>query len=220
MLGDDGELIPPGAFLYIAERFGLIRDIDRWVVGEAIRLLAEQQRAGATSRLDGQPLRQVRRRPRAPRPHRARARGTRRRPARLCLRDHRDRGDREHRPRQRFAAALAELGCQFALDDFGAGFGSFYYLKHLPFDYLKIDGEFITRPADSRTDQLIVQAIVEIARGLGKKTSPSTSATSRPSSCSALRRRLRAGLPHRQTGPHHERQPDRPAALPQLAPAR
>jgi EAL domain-containing protein (putative c-di-GMP-specific phosphodiesterase class I) len=71
---------------------------------------------------------------------------------------------------QAFAARLADLGCRFALDDFGAGFGSFYYLKHLPFDYLKIDGEFVRHCAESRTDQLVIQAVVAIARGLGKRT--------------------------------------------------
>jgi len=62
------------------------------------------------------------------------------------------------------------LGCRFALDDFGAGFGSFYYLKHLPFDYLKIDGEFVSGCLASRTDQLIIESVVRIARGLGKET--------------------------------------------------
>ena len=71
---------------------------------------------------------------------------------------------------QHFAARLADLGCRFALDDFGAGFGSFYYLKHLPFDYLKIDGEFVRHSAVDTTDQLVIQAVVDIARGLGKRT--------------------------------------------------
>jgi EAL domain-containing protein (putative c-di-GMP-specific phosphodiesterase class I) len=71
---------------------------------------------------------------------------------------------------QQFAARLAELGCRFALDDFGAGFGSFYYLKHLPFDLLKIDGEFVRSCTTSQTDQLLIRAAVDIARGLGKKT--------------------------------------------------
>jgi len=62
------------------------------------------------------------------------------------------------------------LGCRFALDDFGAGFGSFYYLKHLPFDYLKIDGEFVSGCLANRTDQLVIEAVVRIARGLGKET--------------------------------------------------
>jgi EAL domain-containing protein (putative c-di-GMP-specific phosphodiesterase class I) len=71
---------------------------------------------------------------------------------------------------QEFAGRLASLGCRFALDDFGAAFASFYYLKHLPFDYLKIDGEFVRSCAGNRTDQLVIQAVVDIARGLGKKT--------------------------------------------------
>jgi EAL domain-containing protein (putative c-di-GMP-specific phosphodiesterase class I) len=65
---------------------------------------------------------------------------------------------------------LSSLGCQFALDDFGAGFGSFYYLKHLPFDVVKIDGDFIKSLPTSTSDQLTVQAIVTIARGLSKRT--------------------------------------------------
>src|SRR5204863_6077863 len=68
-----------------------------------------------------------------------------------------------------FAERLIELGCRFALDDFGAGFGSFYYLKHLPFDYLKIDGDFIRNLPSSKADQLTVKAIVQIAHGLGKR---------------------------------------------------
>lgn len=52
-----------------------------------------------------------------------------------------------------FAVSVRELGCEFAIDDFGAGFTSFYYLKHLAFDYLKIDGEFIrTLPANAPTN--------------------------------------------------------------------
>jgi EAL domain-containing protein (putative c-di-GMP-specific phosphodiesterase class I) len=69
-----------------------------------------------------------------------------------------------------FATRLRARGCQFSLDDFGAGFGSFSYLKSFPFDYLKIDGDFIRSLATSRVDQLVVEAIVNVARGMGKKT--------------------------------------------------
>jgi EAL domain-containing protein (putative c-di-GMP-specific phosphodiesterase class I) len=69
-----------------------------------------------------------------------------------------------------FAERLRSIGCRFALDDFGAGFGSFYYLKHLPFDYLKIDGEFVSNCLSNRTDQLVIRAVVDIAQGLGKET--------------------------------------------------
>ena len=69
-----------------------------------------------------------------------------------------------------FAVSVRELGCEFAIDDFGAGFASFYYLKHLAFDYLKIDGEFVQDLPGNATNQLLVRALVQIAKGLGKST--------------------------------------------------
>ena len=69
-----------------------------------------------------------------------------------------------------FADRLRRRGCLFALDDFGAGFASFYYIKSFPFDYLKIDGEFIRGFSSNPVNRLVVQAIVGIARGMGKKT--------------------------------------------------
>ena len=69
-----------------------------------------------------------------------------------------------------FSDELARLGCHFALDDFGAGFGSFYYLKHVRFDILKIDGEFVRDCCTTDTDRLVIRAVVDIARGLGKQT--------------------------------------------------
>ena len=69
-----------------------------------------------------------------------------------------------------FIRDLANLGCRFALDDFGAGYGSFSYLKHLPFDFLKIDGEFVKNATTSQTDRLLIKAAVDIAAGMGKRT--------------------------------------------------
>jgi EAL domain-containing protein (putative c-di-GMP-specific phosphodiesterase class I) len=69
-----------------------------------------------------------------------------------------------------FTQELRARGCRFALDDFGQGFGACYYLKHLAFDYLKIDGDFIRGFGTDMTDKLVVEAIVGIAKGMGKET--------------------------------------------------
>lgn len=69
-----------------------------------------------------------------------------------------------------FATRIGAIGCKFALDDFGAGYGSFYYLKHIPCEYLKIDGEFIRGLTRNDTDRVIVDAVVTAAHRLGKQT--------------------------------------------------
>jgi diguanylate cyclase (GGDEF)-like protein/PAS domain S-box-containing protein len=71
---------------------------------------------------------------------------------------------------RRFAGTLRDLGCGFAVDDFGAGFASFYYLKHVPLDWIKIDGDFIRDLTHNTTDQLVVRHIAEMARSLGLGT--------------------------------------------------
>ena len=67
-------------------------------------------------------------------------------------------------------SALRALGVEFSLDDFGAGYGSFYYLKHLSFDTIKIDGEFVKGAHDSAVDRAILRSVIGIARALGKRT--------------------------------------------------
>src|SRR5688572_5488707 len=68
-----------------------------------------------------------------------------------------------------FIAKLKELGCRFALDDFGAGFSSFYYLKRFEVDYLKIDGSFIRDLAVDEGSRIFVRALNDVARGLSKQ---------------------------------------------------
>jgi EAL domain-containing protein (putative c-di-GMP-specific phosphodiesterase class I) len=63
-----------------------------------------------------------------------------------------------------FVSRIKGLGCRFALDDFGVGFSSFYYIKELDFDYLKLDGSFIKNLPKNLNDQVFVRAMVEISR--------------------------------------------------------
>jgi EAL domain-containing protein (putative c-di-GMP-specific phosphodiesterase class I) len=73
-------------------------------------------------------------------------------------------------PARQLMKAINEIGCLFALDDFGTGFSSFDYLRRLPFEYIKIDGSFIRNLSSRPDDQVLVKAIVEIARAFNKKT--------------------------------------------------
>jgi diguanylate cyclase (GGDEF)-like protein/PAS domain S-box-containing protein len=161
-----GELIPPGAFLYLAERLDLIQEIDRWVVGSAIALLEEHAGPVVEVNLSGRSLGD----PRLLELVESELTRSGVVPARLIFEVTETAAVRNIPAAKRFGERLTELGCRFALDDFGAGFGSFNYLKNLPLDFLKIDGEFIANCRDSHTDQLLIQAVVDIAHGLGKKT--------------------------------------------------
>ncbi len=70
---------------------------------------------------------------------------------------------------QHFIRELKEMGCRFALDDFGAGFSSFYYLKRFDVDYLKIDGNFVRDLATDEGNRIFVRALCDVARGLNKQ---------------------------------------------------
>ncbi|MEA2194808.1 MAG: hypothetical protein QOG42_1242, partial [Solirubrobacteraceae bacterium] len=168
MRGEDGDVIAPAAFLPLAERFGLAPEIDRWVVGRAIALLAAD-RDGAIAlsiNLSGPSLNDTT----LLRLIETQVAETGIDPRRLTFEITETAAVANVPLARRFAERLMQLGCRFALDDFGSGFGSFYYLKHLPFDFLKIDGEFVSGCLTNRTDQLVIEAVVRIARGLGKET--------------------------------------------------
>ncbi len=167
---DAGELVPPGAFIFNAERFDLIGEIDRWVLGQAIRLLHAHGAVGnefsLSVNLSGHTMNDLSLAgdlaellKRHPIP-----------PGRLVVEVTETAAIVNMERARELAHELRKLGCLFALDDFGAGFASFYYLKHLEFDYLKIDGEFITKLVSNEVDRLVVRAVVDIARGLGTQT--------------------------------------------------
>jgi len=170
MMGEGDDLIPPAAFLYVGERFDLIQAIDRWVVRSTIALLAAHKRAGRPIHLSLNLSAKSVTDPELPGYVTAELLAAGIDGRGLCVEVTETAAIVNVDRAKRFARTLEELGCEFALDDFGAGFASFYYLKHLAFDYVKIDGEFIRDLPGSRVNQLVVQSVVDIARGLGKRT--------------------------------------------------
>ena len=170
MLTDDGAYILPSVFLGVAERAGVIGAVDRWVLRRAFALLAAEQNAGRRPQYsvnlsgpsvgDPEILALIETELAAlPDPDCSLVLEVTETAAVVDL-------DRA----RIFAQRLKALGCSLALDDFGSGYGSFAYLKHLPFDTLKIDGQFIRALTISQEDQAIVTALVAIAKALGKTT--------------------------------------------------
>jgi EAL domain-containing protein (putative c-di-GMP-specific phosphodiesterase class I) len=170
MRDDGGGLVVPAAFLATAERFGLIGGVDRWVTQQAVRLIEAHNREGRELILEVNLSGKTIGDSRFPDDVRQQLTKSGIDPASLIFEVTETVAVNDIEQARGFAQSLARLGCSFALDDFGAGYASFYYLKHLPISYLKIDGEFIRELPDSRTDQLIVSALVEVCDGLGIKT--------------------------------------------------
>jgi diguanylate cyclase (GGDEF)-like protein len=172
MRSEEGELLPAAAFIEAAERSGMVKELDRWVVSRALELLAEREGLGApltlhvnlsgVSLTDVTVLEFIERRldEGGVDPSRCTFEIT----ETASVHDH------DFEAATGFADRLTDFGCQVAIDDYGAGFGPFHYLKRIPFDLIKIDGSFIEDMPRSDADQLTVKAIVQIARGLGKAT--------------------------------------------------
>ena len=166
MLDQHDDLIPPASFLYIAERFGLIAKLDEWVATRAIELIEQRPELQLEVNISGRSLGDRK----LLQGIDSRLRTSSIDPAQLIFEVTETAAVANITHAQAFAQQLRDRGCRFALDDFGAGFGSFYYLKHLPFDYVKIDGEFVQHVTTGQIDQLVIEAVVRIAQGLGKET--------------------------------------------------
>jgi diguanylate cyclase (GGDEF)-like protein/PAS domain S-box-containing protein len=166
MRDTEGNLLPPVAFLPTAERFDLVQGIDRWVVNHAIELLqrSRDHSYSLAVNLSGRSIGDqaildllIRELPREL-------------GRRLTFEITETATIADLGVAADFSRDLQRLGCRVALDDFGVGFGSFGYLKHLPFDSLKIDGDFVKECTSSRTDRLIIEAIIGVAKGLGRQS--------------------------------------------------
>jgi diguanylate cyclase (GGDEF)-like protein/PAS domain S-box-containing protein len=171
MRDDDGDLILPGAFLATAERLGLIQQIDSLIVASALRAVAAERGAGLLSpsveiNLSGASIGD----PGILALIERELSETGLDPGRVIFEITETAAIANIAKARAFSEHLARVGCRFALDDFGAGFGSFYYLKQVHFDVLKIDGEFVRDCRSNLTDRMVIQAVVGIAKGLDKQT--------------------------------------------------
>jgi diguanylate cyclase (GGDEF)-like protein/PAS domain S-box-containing protein len=163
----DGELCGPESFMPAAERFDLTEAIDRWVLRRALALQREPLGAGRclavnlSARSIGPEVAALLERELA-------AGGVD--PSLLVVEVKETAAIADIHQARMFAEALARLGFRVALDDFGAGLGSFSTLRALPIDYLKIDGQFVGGLARNPVDREIVKAIVALARAAGRRT--------------------------------------------------
>jgi diguanylate cyclase (GGDEF)-like protein/PAS domain S-box-containing protein len=168
--GDDGELVPPSEFIPAAERYNAMSIIDRWVVQKAVSILRERQQRGAPlptlavnvsgTSLNEQSFVDL-------------ALQTLSDPViacAICFEITETAAVTNLADAIHFMRELKTRGCKFALDDFGTGLSSFMYLKTLPVDYLKIDGQFIAQIAADPVDRSMVEAISKVGRALGIAT--------------------------------------------------
>ncbi len=168
--GEDGEMIEPGHFIPAAEKFGLISAIDRWVLRTALARLAAANGSAVDQRfainVSGQSLsdqsfldfvlEQFERTAV---------------PAKRVHFEITETSAIADLPNaMRFISVLKNMGCRFVLDDFGKGLSSFSYLKNLPVDYLKIDGEFVRNLTSDPIQAALVGSIHEIGRTMGLRT--------------------------------------------------
>jgi EAL domain-containing protein (putative c-di-GMP-specific phosphodiesterase class I) len=163
MEGEDGLLVPPMAFIPAAERYGLMPELDRWVIATAFAQYAERRaRCSAPGMcsinlsgtsicdeslykfvVDQFDMHMVP-------------------PAAICFEITETSAIANLIQAKMLIDKLKDLGCRLSLDDFGSGMSSFSYLKHLPVDYLKIDGGFIKDMVNDPIDRAMVEAINNI----------------------------------------------------------
>jgi diguanylate cyclase (GGDEF)-like protein/PAS domain S-box-containing protein len=170
MLGENQQLVMPFGFLPSAERFNLMKDIDIWVIRNAIHLLSEYLRAGQHIRfsinLSAQSIGDfsiIQKTEEALEEYNVS-------PANLVFEITESNAISHMKKATQFLQYLRDLGCKTALDDFGAGYSSYAYLKDLPADFVKIDGAFVKNMDHNDLNLAMVKSMNEIAHIMGKQT--------------------------------------------------
>ncbi len=166
---DDGNYILPAHFIELAESLGLVQEIDMRVVEKLLRFMRENKQIGKKlryfvnlSRVSISDQRWIKRFVKL-------LRDSRVDPSQLVFEITETAAMSEIDVTLTFIRQLKDMGCRFALDDFGAGFSSFYYLKRFEVDYLKIDGSFIRDLATDEGSRIFVKALNDVAQGLSKQ---------------------------------------------------
>lgn len=167
MNDSNGGLILPSAFLDIAERFGMIKEIDEWVLKHAIQVQGESYKKGQPLSLSINLSGKHFDNPNIFEKIKQFIRDSGADPNLLVfeITETAALGNINHAAR--FTEDLHALGCRIALDDFGVGFSSFHYLKQLPVDMVKLDGSFVRHAARSKFDRVFIKSMTDMARGLG-----------------------------------------------------
>lgn len=170
MKDEEGAVISPAQFIPVAERMGLIHNIDLWVCETAIDFLAAlpagMEHVSLAINLSSTAFQDAALLPTI----KDKLELTWVDAKRLTFEITETAAVENFEKTRHMIDKIRALGCKFALDDFGAGFCSFNYLKSFPVDYVKIDGQFIQNLILDETDQILVKSMAEIAKQLGKKT--------------------------------------------------
>jgi diguanylate cyclase (GGDEF)-like protein/PAS domain S-box-containing protein len=164
----DGSLVPPMSFLPAAERYNLMSRIDEWVLGRVLEMLNTNGilRGRIAINLSGQSIGD----PACVNRLLAAIETSGVAPERLCFELTETTAIANMETAIQFMGKARELGCLIALDDFGSGLSSFAYIKNLPVDIIKIDGQFVRQILVDQTSRVMVEAIHGIARALSLQT--------------------------------------------------
>jgi EAL domain-containing protein (putative c-di-GMP-specific phosphodiesterase class I) len=167
---DGGELVAPTAFIPAAERYNVMSVIDRWVVTQAVALLRERRARGEALPLLAVNLSGTSLNEQSFVDFMLQSVAGAEIAGALCFEITETSAVTSLANARFLMSELKSRGCKFALDDFGTGVSSFVYLKSLPVDFLKIDGQFISHVTHDPVNRSMVEAIGRVGRALGIAT--------------------------------------------------